>query len=130
VRYDWPGNVRELINVIERAVLLAPADSIRLADLPRSIGGARPREPAAGAGAAADAVVPRADLPLEEARRAALAEFTRSYLSAQLRATGGRVGETARRAGISERSLYELMKRYGLRKEDFRAVPRRARPAH
>ena len=32
-RHKWPGNVRELINVIERAVLLAPGKQIRLADL-------------------------------------------------------------------------------------------------
>jgi DNA-binding NtrC family response regulator len=37
-----------------------------------------------------------------------------------LRATGGRIGEAAKRAGIQERSLYEKMKQFGLRKEDFR----------
>jgi len=35
-------------------------------------------------------------------------------------ATGGRIGEAAGRAGIQERSLYEKMKQFGLRKEDFR----------
>jgi DNA-binding NtrC family response regulator len=40
-----------------------------------------------------------------------------------LRETGGRVGETARRAGINQRSLYEKMKQLGLRKEDFRGDP-------
>ncbi|MFW5856871.1 MAG: sigma-54 interaction domain-containing protein, partial [Planctomycetota bacterium] len=37
VRYDWPGNVRELINVVERAMLLAPGETIRLADLPATV---------------------------------------------------------------------------------------------
>ena len=46
--------------------------------------------------------------------------FERTYLSRLLERTGGRVGETARLAGISERSLYDLMRRSGLRKEDFR----------
>ena len=32
--YAWPGNIRELRNVIERAVILAPASSIRVTDLP------------------------------------------------------------------------------------------------
>ncbi len=34
VRYDWPGNVRELENVIERAMVLSQAPSIRATDLP------------------------------------------------------------------------------------------------
>ena len=32
--YPWPGNVRELENVIQRAIILAPASSIRAEDLP------------------------------------------------------------------------------------------------
>ncbi len=43
--------------------------------------------------------------------------------SGLLRATRGRVGEAAKRAGIQERSLYERMKKLGLRKEDFRRAP-------
>jgi DNA-binding NtrC family response regulator len=32
--YPWPGNVRELENVIQRAIILATGDTIRLEDLP------------------------------------------------------------------------------------------------
>ncbi len=35
--YAWPGNVRELENVIERAVILCPSNTIRAADLPTEI---------------------------------------------------------------------------------------------
>lgn len=35
--YLWPGNVRELENVIERAVLLAPGDTLGLSDLPPAL---------------------------------------------------------------------------------------------
>jgi DNA-binding NtrC family response regulator len=33
-QYDWPGNVRELQNYIERAVVMAPDDELRLDLLP------------------------------------------------------------------------------------------------
>ena len=41
-------------------------------------------------------------------------------MKALLRRTGGKIGETARLAGLQTRSLFEKMKRYGLRKEDFK----------
>lgn len=37
LKYDWPGNVRELENVMERAVILCPYDSITLECLPRKM---------------------------------------------------------------------------------------------
>jgi DNA-binding NtrC family response regulator len=35
--YHWPGNVRELENVIQRAIILAPAATLRAQDLPRNL---------------------------------------------------------------------------------------------
>ena len=35
--YHWPGNVRELENVIQRAIILAPASTLRAQDLPRNL---------------------------------------------------------------------------------------------
>ena len=35
--YPWPGNVRELENVIERAILLAPGDTLEISDLPPTL---------------------------------------------------------------------------------------------
>ncbi len=37
LRYPWPGNVRELENAIERAVVLAPADTFTLDLLPMQV---------------------------------------------------------------------------------------------
>ena len=122
--YDWPGNVRELINIIERAMLLCSSDTISPRDLPASIHGA-----GQSAGAPGRWHLPRtpedvpADWltrPLKEIRGEVLQQLEQTYLSALLQSTGGRVGRTAELAGIQPRSLYEKMKTYGLRKEDFR----------
>jgi DNA-binding NtrC family response regulator len=128
-RYSWPGNVRELINVIERAMLLCNGEEITLCDLPVAIAGSA--QPAASPGGLPAVSQGQHDVPPEwldktlvEVRGAIVHDVERSYLAAMLRQTGGRVGETAARAGIEPRSLYEKMRRYGLRKEDFR--PRRS----
>jgi DNA-binding NtrC family response regulator len=35
--YHWPGNVRELENVVQRAIILAPGNTLRADDLPRNL---------------------------------------------------------------------------------------------
>jgi two-component system response regulator AtoC len=117
--HSWPGNVRELVNVIERAVLLCAGHEVGVDDLPPSIvGDARPRVP--GLSAALPAGDDWLDRPLKDVREAAMAEVERAYLSALLRVHHGRIGTSARHAGLNERSLYALMKRHGLRKESFK----------
>ena len=123
--YSWPGNVRELINVVERAMLLSNAEEITRADLPAAIAGklsTRDSDNAAPALPSGEHDVPAEwlDKTLVELRGSIVRQVERSYLAAVLRQTAGRVGETAERAGIEPRSLYDKMKRYGLRKEDFR----------
>jgi DNA-binding NtrC family response regulator len=122
MRYDWPGNVRELINIMERAVLLCTGTQIDLDTLPEGL-----RDPSA---ATASPISPTSPLgvPAEEFLAQPLAHWRtqlgealdRAYLGALLKASNGRVGDAAKRAGLSERSLYNLMQRYGLRKETYR----------
>jgi two-component system response regulator AtoC len=123
--YRWPGNVRELINVIERAVLLSRDSQITLDDLPQALVGSSATLPAP-----LHPTVPvqpdfhgdSLSKPLKEVRRAAISAVEADYLRQQLAQCHGRVGEAARRAGLDPRSLYAKMRRYGLRKEDFRPV--------
>ena len=119
-RYDWPGNVRELMNVIERAMLLCKGDEITLSDLPNILqqnGGTGAALFSTGAG---PDISSWRDKTLSEVREEALDHVERQYLEFMLRETGGRVGEAARKAGIHQRSLYNKMKRLGLKKESFR----------
>ncbi|MHC4598637.1 MAG: sigma 54-interacting transcriptional regulator [Planctomycetota bacterium] len=125
VEYPWPGNVRELSNVIERGVLLCDASRISLGDLPESIRGeqdpslnrihphplseARDLDPA-----------PWLDKPLRQVRDSICSKVERAYLEAMLHETKGKIGKAAERAGITTRSLFAKMKRFGLKKEDFK----------
>ena len=62
--------------------------------------------------------------PFSDARVEVLHAFEHDYLERILDATKGRVGESARLAGLNERTLYGMMKRHGLRKEHFKETPR------
>ena len=120
--HDWPGNVRELLNALERAVLLCRGERIQVTDLPPTVRTAPASAGSAGSWLAGDAPCPGSWLsrPLRDVRDEVARAAECAYLTAQLEHAKGRVGETARRCGISERALHQKMKRHGLRKESFR----------
>ena len=121
-RYPWPGNIRELINVVERSVLLCEGTQITVDDLPRTIVPA-PRHAGTARSSSALDVLFDGDWNSrhwKDVRNAVISSCEQTYFVDRLGKTKGNVEETARRAGINPRSLYDLMKRHGLKKEDFR----------
>jgi two-component system response regulator HydG len=88
--HRWPGNVRELKNVLERALVLSPAGTLRLEDLDR------PAEPMEG---------PRSPMPFP----ARLDEITRAAVLATLRLVDGNKSEAARRLGISRPRIQRIL---------------------
>ncbi len=117
-RHTWPGNVRELINVIERAVLLASGPEVTPDDLPVEVrAGTAGRAAAAPSGGPDDAAL---DRPWADVRDEAVRALERRYFTRLMTVCLGRVNEAARRAGLSPRSLYDALRRHGLRKEGFR----------
>jgi two-component system response regulator FlrC len=88
--HDWPGTVRELENVIQRALLLAPGDRIEASHIVFDAT-ARP----------APAPAPAADPTLGNIVRLHEVQAIQDALAA----CGGNRTETARRLGISERTL-------------------------
>jgi DNA-binding NtrC family response regulator len=95
--YDWPGNVRELANVIERAQILAEGDTITADDLPESLLNAAPPSPGTVA-----------------ASPDALDVVERNHVLAVLARTDGNKVHAAKALGVSRRTLYRLIEKYGL----------------
>jgi two-component system response regulator AtoC len=110
--YAWPGNVRELENAIERAVAVARGERIAAADLPAELSAADAAASPAGAALTT--------LPFREAVDEVRDRASREYLVALLREVGGNVTKAAERAGMERESLHRLLKRYGLRSDDYR----------
>ena len=121
--YSWPGNVRQLANAIEHAMVVCDGRSIRVADLPEPVVAGESEFGILEDGGPAAAVHLESswlDLPIHEARREVWHRFEHTYLERLLRETGGRIRETADRAGIVPRSLYDKLRKHGLDKKDFR----------
>lgn len=95
--YDWPGNVRQLENVLERSAAFCDGGVIELKDLPAVVRGSKPsgRVPAGIGGIS-------------------LSDLERESLIQTLKLCNGNKAETARRLEITEKSVYNKLKRHGL----------------
>ena len=95
--YHFPGNVRELEHIIERAVILADGNAIKLKHLP---------------GRFHSTDTP----PLDPARKfMTLAELEKHYILEVLEATGGNKSKATELLGISRAALWRKLKQF---KED------------
>ncbi len=103
VAYPWPGNIRELANVIERAKILADDLMITPSQLPDNI--VRPAPPSRVAN---PAFVTKATTPDK------LVAIERDHVLAVLQREGGNKSRTATALGLTRRSLYRLLEKYGL----------------
>ncbi len=109
--YPWPGNVRELENAVERAVAVAAGPEVDVRDLPPELKGTPE-------GALPAEVLAR--MPYREVVESARDRVSREYLVALMREFGGNVTRAAERAGVERESLHRLLKRYGIRSDDFK----------
>ncbi|MGE0614015.1 MAG: sigma 54-interacting transcriptional regulator [Bacteriovoracia bacterium] len=97
--YDWPGNIRELQNTIERMKILSENHEIRLDDIPFGI-----RSPRAGSTKDGGAEY-NASMPLEE--------LEKSHILKALDFNHGNKTKTAQSLGITIKTLYNKLYRYG-----------------
>jgi len=110
--YDWPGNVRELRNVIERAlILVGDAPYIGLGHL--GLGDASASAAISAAASAAVRPAPADGEPLVLRGEPTLENIEREYLARLLRKYDGNRRKVADALGVSERTAYRMMDRYG-----------------
>ncbi len=98
VSYDWPGNIRELKNVMERAIILS-RDKAKIIPEHLAFGATQQRT--------------SASINLTFSHDPTLEELEAEYLALQLKKFSGRRAEVADTLGISERSIYRMIKRFG-----------------
>jgi sigma-54 dependent transcriptional regulator, acetoin dehydrogenase operon transcriptional activator AcoR len=108
--YDWPGNVRELRNVVEGMVLLASGDTITDRDLPPEISPVEPTRVALPPPPQFTAVPVMARQPTDRQRDSILAAIA---------AENGNFTRAAIRLGIAKSTLYERMKRCGIKRDSI-----------
>jgi DNA-binding NtrC family response regulator len=96
-RYHWPGNVRELRNVIQRAVVISGSGLIGTEHLPDTVLRAAAPAPAAAAGS----VTP-------------IREMERDMILRALEETGQDKRRAAQLLGISLKTLYNKLAKYGI----------------
>lgn len=109
--YSWPGNIRELENVIERAINITDNDDIRPEHLPAHI---LQKTSAIKSPAASDA-------------KAAFAQPSFDYKSngyhlihSSLERSNGNIKYAAELLGISRRTLYRKLDKYGIDYKNYR----------
>ncbi len=102
---EWPGNVRQLRNVIERTIILSPADR-----LSRIEGDMLPSDISDSSVQSGGGLHSLMAAPLREAREA----FEREYLAVQIRRFSGNISKTATFVGMERSALHRKLKLLGI----------------
>jgi two-component system response regulator HydG len=100
IQYEWPGNVRELMNLIERGVVLSQSNYLDAEDLPVST------TPSSG--------IPESNLVEENKEHTSLDQVEKDTILKTLEQEGGNKSATARKLGITRKTLHKKLKQYGV----------------
>ena len=122
-RYRWRGNIRELRNTVERLMIMAPGDLVRVEDLPAEVRGepsSRPAgapEPAAPAGQGRPEGQAAAPTPSPGTLREFKEAAERAFLVEKLRENNWNISKTAEALDTPRSNLYKKLEQYGIKQE-------------
>ncbi len=102
-KYHWPGNIRELQNLVERLIIMADHNHIKVEDLPPYLFQSSFKAQNIAAGSKT----------LSEVRE----EAERTYIKACLDTANGNVSQAARLLGMERTNLHKKMKSLGIVKK-------------
>jgi two-component system nitrogen regulation response regulator NtrX len=121
-RYRWRGNIRELRNTVERLMIMAAGDVVRVEDLPAEI---RSGDTAArGSSSEGATVTPSTSAAADDSLALTgntLREFKdaaeRAYLVQKLRETNWNISKTAEIIDTPRSNLYKKLEQYGIKQD-------------
>jgi two-component system, NtrC family, response regulator len=100
--YSWPGNVRELENIIERAMIMCPADRIDVPDLPKNFTNQVGR------------TLHMEGIPVNAKLNDTLAMVEKTMIQRALKVTGNVQARAAELLGIGKSGLNQKIKKFKL----------------
>jgi two-component system, NtrC family, nitrogen regulation response regulator NtrX len=102
---DWPGNVRQLRNIIERTIILAPADRLKHIEVDML-----PAEVLNSYEGTQHTGTSLMGVPLRDARES----FEREYLQVHIKRFAGNISKTANFVGMERSALHRKLKLLGI----------------
>jgi transcriptional regulator with PAS, ATPase and Fis domain len=113
IAFSWPGNVRQLENVIERAIVMAEADTVTTEHLPFAV---------ANGAAHPDMQIPKTSEELKEAkkqlRESAVESIEKSFILDALTRNDWNVTKSAEDVGMQRSNFQALMRKYNIKLQE------------
>lgn len=103
MQHNWPGNVRELKNIIERLIILTPANEITAQDIPSL----NARSDEGGALSVSSPGIAGTD-SLKDAKM----DFERQFIIRKLEENEGNISRTAEAIGLERSNLHKKLKSF------------------
>jgi DNA-binding NtrC family response regulator len=107
---EWGGNVRELENLIMRGISFAGGSEIQPKDVGIDLPATPPGLPAVDFGL----------LSYKDAKQQSLQRFNAQFIGRLLAECKGNVSHAARICGLERQALQQIIRRYGIRADEYR----------
>jgi DNA-binding NtrC family response regulator len=113
MNYTWRGNIRELENLIKRAIIKAPGDTITSIELPNTGQVKAPSSPETHA-------TPNLSTPFKDYLSTIIRDAEEKYLVRMLRLYKGNINQIAKLMEVDRKTVYRKMSEYSIDPSSYR----------